>query len=209
MSHERQEPGPDEAEIARIAEALDRIGMRRPPRPAHEPSGFGHGGAHGAEHAHERGQGHEHQHGMRRGGRPGRGGDEGEMSEPIGAPERRGGMFRGGPRGAMGARRMLHAIVRSTAPRSITDLGHAIGVDQPRASRLVQSLADAGLVRRIPDPADGRRVVIEATRAGRAHIAAHAEARAAEVAIAAESLTPDERAELARLLAKLADAWPA
>lgn len=109
----------------------------------------------------------------------------------------------------MGARRMLHAIVRAEAPRSITDLGHAIGVDQPRASRLVQSLADAGLVRRIPDPTDGRRVVIEATKAGRAHIAAHAEARAAEVATAAEALTPAERAELARLLAKLAEAWPA
>lgn len=109
----------------------------------------------------------------------------------------------------MGSRRMLHAIVRSEAPRSITDLGHAIGVDQPRASRLVQSLADAGLVRRIPDPTDGRRVVIEATKAGHAHIAAHAEARAAEVASAAEALTPAERAELARLLAKLAEAWPA
>ena len=74
---------------------------------------------------------------------------------------------------------------------------------------VVQSLADAGLVRRIPDPTDGRRVVIEATKGGRAHIAAHAEARAAEVATAAEALTPAERAELARLLAKLAEAWPA
>lgn len=109
----------------------------------------------------------------------------------------------------MGARRMLHAIVHTEQPRSITDLGHAIGVDQPRASRLVQSLADAGLVRRIPDPSDGRRVVIEATRAGRSRFEAHVEARAAEVAAAAEALTVAERAELARLLAKLADAWPA
>ncbi|WP_234946203.1 MarR family winged helix-turn-helix transcriptional regulator [Agrococcus sp. Marseille-P2731] len=118
----------------------------------------------------------------------------------------------GGPRGhrgAMGARRMLHAIVHAEQPRSITDLGHAIGVDQPRASRLVQALGDAGLVRRIPDPADGRRTVIEATRAGRARFEAHAEARAAEVAAAATSLTSAERAELARLLAKLALAWPA
>lgn len=107
----------------------------------------------------------------------------------------------------MGARRMLHAIVHAEGPRSITDLGHAIGVDQPRASRLVQALADAGLVRRIPDPSDGRRVVIEATKAGRSRFEAHAEARAAEVAAAAESLTPAERATLARLLAKLADAW--
>ncbi len=109
----------------------------------------------------------------------------------------------------MGARRMLHAIVHATQPRSITDLGHAIGVDQPRASRLVQALADAGLVRRIPDPSDGRRVVIEATKAGRSRFEAHVEARAAEVAAAAQALTDAERAELARLLAKLAEAWPA
>lgn len=103
---------------------------------------------------------------------------------------------------------MLHAIVHAEQPRSITDLGHAIGVDQPRASRLVQSLADAGLVRRIPDPHDGRRVVIEATKAGRTRFEAHVEARAAEVATAAASLDDDELAALARLLAKLAAAWP-
>ncbi|RWR25153.1 MarR family transcriptional regulator [Agrococcus lahaulensis] len=108
----------------------------------------------------------------------------------------------------MGARRMLHAIVRADAARSISDLGRDIGVDQPRASRLVQGLAEAGLVRRIPDPADGRRVVIEATAAGRRHVAEHAEARAAEVATAAEALSPAERATLAALLTRLADAWP-
>ena len=58
------------------------------------------------------------------------------------------------------------------------------------------------------DPSDGRRVVIEAPKAGRARFEAHVEARAAEVAAAAAVLTDAERAELARLLAKLADAWP-
>lgn len=197
MSDERQPPAPDDAEIARIAAALDRIGMHRPPRPGHGgPPGLGRGGAHGGEHRRGHGFGH------------GPHDVDGGAMDDRGGPDR-GGPFRGpGSRGAMGARRMLHAIVSSDAPRSITDLGHAIGVDQPRASRLVQSLADAGLVRRIPDPADGRRVAIEATKAGRAHIAAHAEARAAEVAVAAAALTPAERAELARLLTKLADAWP-
>lgn len=199
MSAARQAPGPDDAEIARIAEALDRIGMRRPPRPGTGgPPGFGGPHDHGG---HRFGEGGRH-----------RGGHAHDESTEVDPGHRRGegGPTAGrGPRGAMGARRMLHAIVRAEAPRSITDLGHAIGVDQPRASRLVQSLADAGLVRRIPDPADGRRVVIEATKAGRAHIAAHAEARATEVAAAAEALTPAERAELARLLAKLAEAWPA
>lgn len=203
MSDERQPPVPDDAEIARIAAALDRIGMRRPPGRG-GPPGLGRRGPHGEDH--RRGHGFGHGPHDVDGGAPDDRGGNGDR----GGHGDRGGPFRGsGPRGAMGARRMLHAIVSSAAPRSITDLGHAIGVDQPRASRLVQSLADAGLVRRIPDPADGRRVVIEATKAGRAHIAAHAEARAAEVAVAAATLTPDERAELARLLARLADAWPA
>lgn len=187
MSAPRQAPDP---EIAQIAAALDRIGMRRPPgsggsgrrdgAPGHGPHGLGHGGPHGRAWG---------------GGSHGFGGGAGE-----GGP---------GRRGAMGARRMLHAIVHAAEPRSITDLGHAIGVDQPRASRLVQALADAGLVRRIPDPSDGRRVVIEATKAGRSRFEAHVEARAAEVAAAAAALTDAERAELARLLAKLAEAWPA
>lgn len=109
---------------------------------------------------------------------------------------------------AFGARRMLHAIVHADGPQSITDLGRQIGVDQPRASRLVQALADSALVRRIPDPADGRRVVIEATAAGRARFQAHLEARSTEVAQAAEALSGAEQADLARLLGKLAAAWP-
>ncbi|GEK79941.1 MarR family winged helix-turn-helix transcriptional regulator [Agrococcus baldri] len=201
MTDSRQVPDP---EIAQIAAALDRIGMRRAPargpgRPGEASGprgqhGFGHGGPRVA-------------HGGPRGFGPHGFGPHG-FGPHGGGP---GGGFGGGPgrRSAMGARRMLHAIVHAEHPQSITELGHAIGVDQPRASRLVQTLADAGLVRRIPDPNDGRRVVIEATKAGRARFEAHAEARAAEVGAAAASLTGAERAELARLLAKLADAWPA
>ena len=170
---------PDSA-IADIAIALDRIGMRRPGAGGPRPGAPRHRG-----HDHDF-DGHEHEHS----GHPGRPGHPGAR------------------RGAMGARRMLHAIVHEEEPRSITDLGRAIGVDQPRASRLVQALADAGLVRRIPDPSDGRRVVIEATKAGRARFEAHAQARAAEVAAAAAALTEGEREQLAELLQKLADAWP-
>ena len=201
MSDGRQEPSADPSpETQQIADALDRIGMRRPPRPGRGGPPFGPGG-------HPFGHGAPHGFGPRGHGGPHHG--DGGPDDHHGDGAGRGGPFGvRGMRGAMGARRMLHAVVRAERPASITDLGHAIGVDQPRASRLIQSLADAGLVRRIPDPRDGRRVVIEATKAGRAHIAAHAEERAAEVAIAAEALTPAERSELARLLTRLADAWP-
>lgn len=205
MSADRQVPNPS---VAQIAASLDRIGMRRPPG-----SGVPHGadGPHGAGGLHGRGGPHARGSAERHGAHGHHDDPErGDHGFSHGGPHRQG--DDAGPlrrRGAMGARRMLHAIVHAERPSSITDLGRAIGVDQPRASRLVQALADAGLVRRIPDPSDGRRVVIEPTKAGRSRFEAHAEARAAEVAAAAESLTEAELAELARLLAKLAAAWPA
>lgn len=133
-------------------------------------------------------------------GHHGRGERSDDRTRASDSPHRR--------KAAFGARRMLHAIVHAGGPQSITDLGRQIGVDQPRASRLVQALADASLVRRIPDPADGRRVVIEATAAGRARFESHLEARSAEVAAAAAALTEAEQAELARLLGRLAAGWP-
>ncbi|WP_413317905.1 MarR family winged helix-turn-helix transcriptional regulator [Agrococcus sp. 1P02AA] len=205
MSAERQAPDPS---IAEIAAALDRIGMRRAPGRG-QRSGAAPAGEPGPRGAADGVGQHEDTDPGAAGGGPAGHGSAGPG--PGGHGGRRGHAAPGGPRGprgAMGARRMLHAVVHAEQPSSITDLGHAIGVDQPRASRLVQALADAGLVRRIPDPADGRRTVIEATTAGRARFEAHAEARAAEVAAAAASLTSAERAELSRLLAKLALAWP-
>ena len=50
--------------------------------------------------------------------------------EPTSAP---------GPRfGAAAAMRMLEALVTAPTPLTVSELGETIGVDQPRASRLVQ-----------------------------------------------------------------------
>ncbi|WP_425546344.1 MarR family winged helix-turn-helix transcriptional regulator [Agrococcus versicolor] len=104
--------------------------------------------------------------------------------------------------------RALTVLSSADQPMSITDLGTAIGIDQPRASRVVQMLQAEGHVRRESDPSDARRTRIAVTAKGRAHADAHRERRAAPVAEALEALDADERAQLAHLLARLVEAWP-
>ena len=60
---------------------------------------------------------------------------------------------------ARGAGRGIH-------PLSVSELGDAVGVDQPRASRLVQQGVELGLVRREADPDDARRTRIALTDQG-------------------------------------------
>ncbi|QCR20375.1 MarR family winged helix-turn-helix transcriptional regulator [Agrococcus sp. SGAir0287] len=104
--------------------------------------------------------------------------------------------------------RALAVLAASEQPMSITDLGAAIGIDQPRASRVVQMLQHEGLVRREPDPSDARRTRIVVTAKGRAHADAHRERRAAPVAEALAVLAPEERQQLAALLSRVVEAWP-
>lgn len=114
------------------------------------------------------------------------------------------GMRMGGP-----ARlRLIEALHAASHPMSVSELGEAIGVDQPRASRLVQQSVEMGLVQREADPDDARRTRIALTPAG-AQLARGFRGRRREHLTAALSdFSADERAELARLLTKLAAAWP-
>ncbi len=115
-----------------------------------------------------------------------------------------------GPGGRFGApawMRMLEALAAASAPLSVSELGEAVGVDQPRASRLVQQGVERGFVRREADPEDARRTRIALTDAG-SRIARGAKGERREaLSRALESFTADERNELARLLNKLADHW--
>ena len=119
------------------------------------PHGW-HGGPH-SDHAdhddHADGSGHsghsdQGHHGH---GRPGHPGMPPWMNDPSGR-------F-GGP----ARMRMLEALAAASAPLSVSDLGAAIGVDQPRASRLVQQGVAHGFVRREADPDDARRTRIALT----------------------------------------------
>lgn len=103
--------------------------------------------------------------------------------------------------------RMLEALAAASAPLSVSDLGAAIGVDQPRASRLVQQGVERGFVRREADPDDARRTRIALTDEGRRLARGVRGERREMLTQALATFTDAESAELARLLTKLADNW--
>lgn len=153
-----------------------------------------------------------------RGGRPRPPWDRGRNTWGAG-PHAGGGPHGGGPHGmppwmgahrgpGLGRLRLLEALAAASHALSISEAADAIGVDQPRASRLVQQVVEAGLARREPDPEDARRARVALTDAGVALVRSFRGERRAAVDTALAGFTEDERVELARLLAKLADAWP-
>lgn len=102
---------------------------------------------------------------------------------------------------------MLDALAAASGPLSVSALGEAIGVDQPRASRLVQQGVQRGLVQREADPDDARRTQIALTEIGRRFARGMRGERREALSKALESFTDAEKSELARLLSKLADNW--
>ena len=158
-----------------------------------------------------------------RGGWPGdgppggwRGGGRGRRGH--GAPDHVGGvgaehpMHPGAHRGAHLAHlarfRLLEALERAARPPSVSELADAIGVDQPRASRLVQAAVEAGHARREVDPSDARRSAIVLTDAGRRLLSSARGNRRGAIESALAGFTPEETAELARLLSRFVEAWP-
>lgn len=145
----------------------------------------------------EAGHGHPHHH-----GEPGwaRGG-------PHGVPG--GAHWGAGPRlGGPARLRLLEALDAAATPLTVSEIGDAVGVDQPRASRLVQQAAQMGLVRREADPDDARRTRVALTDNGRAMVRGFRGERRTAIDAALGGFSDQERAELARLLTKLADSWP-
>ncbi|WP_309068629.1 MarR family winged helix-turn-helix transcriptional regulator [Microbacterium sp.] len=170
--------------VAQIAEALARLrGAGRlgaPPWAGRSPWDAGsHAG-------HHRGGSERHGHGG-----------------PFGGPPH------GGPLGRGAARlRLLEELAGAEGPRSVGALAAALGVDQPRASRLVQAAVEMGLARREADPSDARRTLVALTEQGRAIVDRSRGARSDAVSRALDGFSPAERDQLAALLTRLADAWP-
>lgn len=160
----------------------------------------------------------------RRGPRPGWEGGRGERMPPRPGPhghqgihdqlhqhQGRGphGMPGWGPRFAGPARfRLLDALSSASGPLTVSEVADAVGVDQPRASRLVQQSVELGFVRREADPDDARRTRIVLTEQGEGLVRGFRGDRRDAIATALAEFTDAERADLARLLAKLAAAWP-
>lgn len=104
--------------------------------------------------------------------------------------------------------RMLDALAAASHPLGVSELADAIGVDQPRASRLVQQGVAHGMLKREVDPDDARRTRVALTDDGRAVVRGIRGERRELLTQALADFTPTEQTELARLLTKLADAWP-
>jgi DNA-binding MarR family transcriptional regulator len=99
---------------------------------------------------------------------------------------------------------VLYTLSKCPAPIRQTDLNRHVLLSQPALSRMVDRLADQGLVDRVVDPADRRGVRLSLTEEGRAvqrRIGRrHGRSVAREML---KELTPDELRQLEELCRKL------
>lgn len=175
-----------------ISDALARLrwrgGPMRPMLHGHRQDGHQHDG-----HPHEAHSHVGHHHGD--GAHEGHGHDHGHLHARRGP---------GGP----ALRRLLWVLAASDVPLSVSDIAERIGVDQPRASRLVAQAVEFGFVRREADPEDARRIRIVPTGEGTEMANRLRGQRGEAVREALAGFSETEQQQLATLLERLADAWP-
>jgi DNA-binding MarR family transcriptional regulator len=92
---------------------------------------------------------------------------------------------------------LTHLHDRGSATPS--DLARMESVTPPAINRTVNALEAAGLVRRVGDPHDGRRIIVEVTDDGHALIEATRSRRNARMRAEFAQLPPVDRAALARV----------
>jgi DNA-binding MarR family transcriptional regulator len=85
---------------------------------------------------------------------------------------------------------------------TVTGIGHRLGIDQPRASKLAGQAIAAGLLRRVADQQDGRRSLLELTSDGRAYLDQVHQYRRSQFAAAMSGWTDHDRETFADLLAR-------
>jgi MarR family transcriptional regulator, 2-MHQ and catechol-resistance regulon repressor len=99
----------------------------------------------------------------------------------------------------------LRAVVQD-GPLSVNDLAAALVLEKSTASRLAGALVEAGLVRKVADPADARAVRLEATAGGRSIHARIARDLAAEYGSVLGDFSDSERARVVEAVRRLAGA---
>jgi DNA-binding MarR family transcriptional regulator len=106
--------------------------------------------------------------------------------------------------------RVVDVVDEAIADHRVITVGgvaRALGVDQPRASRLVAEAVAAGLVRREADAADGRRSVLALTPDGQRLQAAAAQRRRDDLATLLADWPDGDRQTFARLLSAFVTRW--
>jgi DNA-binding MarR family transcriptional regulator len=100
---------------------------------------------------------------------------------------------------------VLYTLSKCREPVRISELNRHVLLSQPALSRLVDRLAERGLVERQPDPADGRAIRLSLTAAGRGLQRQVGLQHGSSVARAmAAGLTPGELRQLETICLKLA-----
>ncbi|MGH3154630.1 MAG: MarR family winged helix-turn-helix transcriptional regulator [Streptosporangiaceae bacterium] len=100
---------------------------------------------------------------------------------------------------------VLYTLSKCDTPIRISELNRHVLLSQPALSRLVDRLAERGLVARRPDPADGRSVLLSLTAPGRATQRQVGRRHARSVARAMTAgLDPGELRQLEAVCLKLA-----
>ena len=110
----------------------------------------------------------------------------------------------GGIGSGAGARAAAGSVADDDAGVRLRDLAERLRIAPRSATDVVDQLESRGLVERAADPADRRAVRIRLTDAGRGLLRRVHEARRTEAADFFAVLAPADRAELARLLARVA-----
>ncbi|MCP2164179.1 MarR family transcriptional regulator [Goodfellowiella coeruleoviolacea] len=98
---------------------------------------------------------------------------------------------------------VLHTLSQR-GPKRLTELTASEQVTQSAITQIVTKLERDGLVRREPDPSDGRAVLVHVTPAGAAIVDGRRAERIARLTELADQLTPAERAAIAAALPALA-----
>ncbi|MGA2837551.1 MAG: MarR family transcriptional regulator [Acidimicrobiales bacterium] len=93
--------------------------------------------------------------------------------------------------------------VSETAPARLSDVAEDVDLDLSTVSRQVRALVDAGLITRVPDPADGRAALLSLTEQGAAALEGVSESRRRALAEAIAGWTDEERNALASGLLRL------
>ncbi|MGW4948443.1 MarR family winged helix-turn-helix transcriptional regulator [Actinoplanes sp. NPDC004185] len=95
---------------------------------------------------------------------------------------------------------VLDALDELGRPATVGEVGAALGVDQPRASRLVARAVEQGLVVRQADQRDGRRTLLGLTGEGRSQLTSAHRTRQEVFARAMSDWPEADRETFARLL---------
>jgi DNA-binding MarR family transcriptional regulator len=90
------------------------------------------------------------------------------------------------------------ATIERHGPLAPSELAERERIKRPTATRVLARLAEAGLVERIPDPADGRSAIVSVSSEGRALLRRLRQRKTAYLASRMRELPPGDREALAR-----------